>query len=162
MTSKLFNQEAEQAVLGAILVEGSLIHECTLLPMHFSPGSHQLIFQAMRGVGGSRQEVDIVSVTTKLGDLLGQVGGLNYLCDLADAVLTTANFTFYEQYILEAFRLRETRKIASNLAENPERFAVHYQDLTRIQEFMQKETRKSKDILVKIYEDMGRETDGLS
>ncbi|MEC1716994.1 DnaB-like helicase N-terminal domain-containing protein [Schinkia azotoformans] len=45
MTSKLFNQEAEQAVLGAILVEGSLIHECTLLPVHFSPGSHQLIFK---------------------------------------------------------------------------------------------------------------------
>ncbi|MED4354981.1 replicative DNA helicase [Schinkia azotoformans] len=162
MTSKLFNQEAEQAVLGAILVEGSLIHECTLLPVHFSPGSHQLIFQAMRGVEESRQEVDIVSVTTKLGDLLGQVGGLNYLCDLADAVPTTANFTFYEQYILEAFKLWETRKIASNLVDNPERFADYYQDLTRIQEITQKETRTSKDILVEIYDDIGREMDGLS
>ncbi|MEC1789770.1 DnaB-like helicase N-terminal domain-containing protein [Schinkia azotoformans] len=116
----------------------------------------------MRGVEESRQEVDIVSVTTKLGDLLGQVGGLNYLCDLADAVPTTANFTFYEQYILEAFKLWETRKIASNLVDNPERFADYYQNLTRIQGITQKETRTSKDILVEIYDDIGREMDGLS
>lgn len=162
MTNQLFNPEAEQAVLGAILIEGRLIHECTLLPEHFTTGSHQLIFQAMRGVVESRQEVDIVSVTTKLGDLLGQIGGLNYLCDLADAVPTTANFTYYQQYILESYKLRETRKIASNLAQNPERFADHYQDLTRIQEITQKEPRTSKDILVEIYEDMGREIEGLS
>lgn len=158
----LANREAEQAVLGALLIEGDLIQECILLPQHFTPGGHQLIFKSMRDLDEDGKKIDIVTVVTRLGDALQQIGGLQYLSDLADAVPTTANFSTYQQLILEGYKLRETQNIASQLSENPEKIADYYNRLTQLQEVAVKKSRTTKEILVEIVEDISKRSEGLT
>lgn len=74
MQNTVLNTEAEQAVLGCILVEGDLIKETSLQPEQFGVKKHSVIFSAMKEADKSGIPVDIVSVTTQLGNAIEEVG----------------------------------------------------------------------------------------
>ncbi|WP_416729229.1 replicative DNA helicase [Fictibacillus sp. JL2B1089] len=156
MNDMLANIEAEQAVLGSILLEPDLIQECQMSIEHFGTTSHKQIFRAMREVDSNGNEVDFVTVLAELGDAAEQVGGLTYLTQLPESVPSTATFHHYEQLMLEAYRLREARKIANVLAQEPteENITKAYNDLASIQEIGIKPQRTKMDLLMEIYEDV--------
>ena len=95
--------EAEQAVLGGVLVEpDSLIRVVDVLrEHHFYRPSHRLIYKTVCHLFEKGQPVDLISVSEVLKnqDLLEHVGGRSYLNDLALAVMTTANLTYYATLI---------------------------------------------------------------
>lgn len=155
------NIEAEQSVIGSILIEGELIQETTLEPVHFSRKSHQYIFDAIRNVDGSGQTVDLVTVTTKLGDLVNEIGGMQYMADLISSIATTANFHSHEQLVFDAYRLRESRKVALSYAENPtdEKLNELYEHIGNLQELGIHESPSTKDLLVSIAEDISMPSD---
>jgi replicative DNA helicase len=109
------NSAAEEAVLGCILVDGSLIKDTTLLPKHFSNARHQIIFNKMRELEENNNPIDLVSIMVELGDVLEQVGGMTYVNDLAYQVPSTANFTFYTEAVLNGWKQREAIKLTSEL-----------------------------------------------
>lgn len=113
------NQEAEASVLGMILVEGELFSDVTVQPDHFHEAAHRVIFQAMKTCADEQLSIDIVTVTTKLGNAVDQVGGTTYLLDLAQSVASTASLGHHEQLIFEAYRNRMAQKAALRFAENP-------------------------------------------
>jgi replicative DNA helicase len=156
MNDMLANVEAEQAVLGSILLEPDLIQECQMIMDNFGTSAHKQIFRAMREVDSSGNEVNFVTVLTKLGDAAEQVGGLSYLTQLPESVPSTTTFHHYEQLILEAYRFREARKIANSLAQEPteENITKAYNDLASIQEIGIKPQRTKLDLLMEIYEDV--------
>ncbi|WP_308410518.1 DnaB-like helicase N-terminal domain-containing protein [Bacillus sp. Marseille-P3661] len=160
-STKWVNHEAEQAVLGAILLDGGLIQECILQSNHFPAGIHQMIFKAMREVDEKNLAIDVVTVSSALGDVIRQVGGVTYLSALADSVPSTANFNVYQQLILEAYKLRETRNLATQLAMNPEHITDYYQRISEIQEVISIQSRTMKHILVEIYQDMETDIEGI-
>ncbi|WP_163527297.1 replicative DNA helicase [Halobacillus ihumii] len=113
------NHEAEQAVLGAILQEGTLVKDVFLLAVHFENRNHQEIFQAIKKVDAAEQPVTIVTVTTELGERVGRLGGVQYLLSLAESVPTTATFKHDQRLVLDAYRNRKTKDLALKYAGNP-------------------------------------------
>ncbi|TGB04707.1 replicative DNA helicase [Halobacillus salinus] len=113
------NREAEQAMLGAILLEGHLIKDLSLQPTHFFDRSHQTIYEAMKTVSDNNGAVDIVAVATELGSEVGVVGGISYLTDLADSVPSTETIKHYQRMIFDAYRNRVTREHTMRYSESP-------------------------------------------
>ncbi|MED2945483.1 replicative DNA helicase [Bacillus swezeyi] len=164
MQNILQNVEAEQALLGCILVESDLIKELSLQPEHFSETRNQVIFKAMREVEKLGKSVDMVTTVTKLGDSVEQVGGLQYLTDLGSAVASTANFLAYQTLIYEAYRLREMKKIAIEFANTPTDDGITelYKRAMELQEIGIEKTRTKQDVLMEIYNDMHEEKEDIT
>ncbi|MGD6778813.1 replicative DNA helicase [Sutcliffiella horikoshii] len=156
--------EAEQAVLGALLIKGDLIQETQLQADHFYRKAHQVIFNAMIAVDKANKCVDMVTVVTELGASTEEVGGVSYLSSLADSVPTTANFKVYELMILEAYRIRKARILGSKLSNvsSEEEVPGILQDLGGLQDNKPGAYRTKTDILTEIFQDMSTPQEGLS
>ncbi|MDQ0297647.1 replicative DNA helicase [Salibacterium salarium] len=104
------NIEAEQAVLGAVFLEGGALVTATerLAPEDFYRVSHHRIFRVMLELGEKGNPIDLVTVTSTLQDYewLEEVGGITYLTDLANAVPTAANVDYYSKIVQEKSILR--------------------------------------------------------
>ena len=104
------NQEAEQAVLGAVLLEAGALDRVagTIAAEDFYWEGHGVIFRAMLDLYGRREPVDLTTVTARLYDLgvLEQVGGLGFLAELAEHVGTTQNVEYYAGIVRGKARLR--------------------------------------------------------
>lgn len=117
------NPEAEQSVLGSIIIErtaGSMAIE-KLRETDFYIENHRLIFNAAKHLYSINQNIDLVTLVGELRrrQHLDQIGGLTYLNNLADIVPTTANLNLYINELLDKAILRamitSSRKI-SNMA----------------------------------------------
>lgn len=153
----MINKAAEQSVIGAILLDGSLYKDLKLEPKHFGHVAHRKIYESIERVAEKEQSIDIVTVTTELGDLVNSVGGVSYLTELAQSIPTTANLHFYESAVFEAYRQRKTREIALRYAENPNDEALHklITDLETTKEIgVQTQEKSLKDHLADIVDDM--------
>ncbi|MCT2534785.1 replicative DNA helicase [Aquibacillus koreensis] len=115
----LVNDDAEVAVLGSILLEGTLFKKVTVTENQFDSNPHKLIFGAMKQVADAGQAIDLVTVTTNLGDAIREVGGTTYLLSLAESVPSTESFAHYERLLYEAYRNRKSRELAIRYSENP-------------------------------------------
>jgi replicative DNA helicase len=159
MQNIIQNIDAEQAVLGSILLEGDLIKEVSLSPEHLSHPQHRVIFQAMRDVEKLGEPVDLVTIVTKLGDAVESVGGVDYLSRLAASIPSTANIEAYQRLIFESYRLREMQRLSFDFANEPteEKITAMYQKINELQELGVTNTRTKQDILYEIYNDMHEE-----
>jgi replicative DNA helicase len=103
--------EAEQALLGAILVDPDALNDVTeiIRETDFYRHAHQLIYAAAVELFEKNEPVDIVTVSERLNDneQLEEVGGRSYINDLALAVTTTENVAYYARLIRDKARLRE-------------------------------------------------------
>ncbi|GIM45857.1 replicative DNA helicase [Collibacillus ludicampi] len=116
------NIEAEQAVLGAILIDPDVLTTVTevLQPEDFYRTSHQRIFSAMCAIGDQGEPVDLVTVTAYLQDnnQLEEIGGVSYLATLANAVPTSANVDYYANIVHEKAVLRRLIRVATQIASS--------------------------------------------
>lgn len=116
------NLEAEQAVLGAILLEAeALITSMERLRAEdFYSVSHQRIFEVMVALGEDGEPIDLVTLTARLQDLgqLDEVGGVSYLAKLAGAVPTAANVEYYAQIVEEKSMLRRLIRTATQIVSS--------------------------------------------
>jgi replicative DNA helicase len=114
------NLEAEQAVLGAILIEPSVLLTVNerIKPEDFYRQGHQKLFQAMNELAQKGQPVDIVTLTAVLEDQkwLEEVGGVAYLTELAGTVPTAANVDYYAQIVEKKAILRRIIRTATQIA----------------------------------------------
>ncbi|MFG6147483.1 replicative DNA helicase [Halobacillus sp. B23F22_1] len=113
------NKEAEQSVIGTILLEGDLIKDVTLRVDHFTDMRHRMIYEAMRKIDEAGEAVNLVTVTTELKQQINQVGGVSYLSALAQSIPTTANLKQHQRLIMEAYRNRKTKEEASRYISDP-------------------------------------------
>ncbi|GLI07859.1 replicative DNA helicase [Paenibacillus tyrfis] len=116
------NLEAEQAVLGAILLDGDALVTAMerVTSDDFYRGSHQRIFEAMIEIAEANEPVDLVTLTARLQDKkqLEEVGGISYLSELANAVPTAANVDYYAQIVEEKSMLRRLIRAATQIVTN--------------------------------------------
>ncbi|WP_116190789.1 replicative DNA helicase [Paenibacillus taihuensis] len=116
------NMEAEQAVLGAVLLQTeALITSMERVKSEdFYLPSHQLIFEAMVQLGEASQPIDLVTLTAYLQDhqQLEEIGGVSYLAKLANSVPTAANVDYYAQIVEEKSMLRRLIRTATNIVSN--------------------------------------------
>ncbi|MFD0590248.1 replicative DNA helicase [Paenibacillus sp. GCM10027627] len=113
------NVEAEQAVIGAILLQPEALITAMerVRSEDFYKSDHRIIFEAMIELGENNQPVDLVTLTAHLqnGGLLEEAGGVSYLAGLANAVPTAANVDYYAQIVEEKSMLRRLIRTATNI-----------------------------------------------
>lgn len=103
--------EAEQGVLGAMLLNGATIVDVVelLVPEDFYRVSHQLIYGAIISLFADNSEIDAVIVAARLdrNNELDRVGGAAYLHTLINRVPTAANARYYANIVAEKSLLRQ-------------------------------------------------------
>ena len=113
------NTEAEQSVLGSILLQPSaLISAMEFLQAHdFYRRAHQLIFQAMIDLNERNEEIDVVTVSNVLetNKQLEDVGGSAYLAEIANVVPTAANVEYYSKIVEERSLLRRLIQASNDI-----------------------------------------------
>ena len=99
------NIEAEEAVLGAILVNPEVITKVveTLKPESFYKPAHRYVYEAMIQLFNSNERIDLVSVSDVLNynSRLETVGGRAYINDLSYKTITTSNIEYYARIVQE-------------------------------------------------------------
>ncbi len=105
------NIEAEQMVLGAILIENDSINKVieTLSSDDFYKDTHRKIFGVMLEMFESGEAIDIVTLTDALKGKarLDSVGGAAYLATLVSLVPTAANINAHARIVREKAVLRK-------------------------------------------------------
>uniref|UniRef100_A0A7C3Z147 Replicative DNA helicase n=1 Tax=Desulfobacca acetoxidans TaxID=60893 RepID=A0A7C3Z147_9BACT len=116
------NLEAEQAVLGAILLRAQVMDQVAdlLTPQDFYRAGHGHIFQAMLDLWGRGEPVDLVTTTALLKERgrLEEVGGPVFLAALSEHVGTAANALYYARLVHEKAVLRRLLECAQNIAQS--------------------------------------------
>ncbi len=113
------NIEAEQSVLGAMLIDEEAIGVAleTLDQSWFYEDAHRVIYQAMLELYNQRKNVDLITLSDRLrGDgNLDRIGGLPYLSQLAEIVPTSANVEHYADIVKAKGILRNLIKNATEI-----------------------------------------------
>ncbi|MEE9503522.1 MAG: replicative DNA helicase [Thermodesulfobacteriota bacterium] len=104
------NIEAEQCVLGGVLLENEAISKVleTLVPDDFYREPHRKICHSMIDLFEKNEPIDLITLTNALKgkNLLDEVGGGVYLSSLADSITTAANIEYYAKIVKEKAILR--------------------------------------------------------
>ena len=128
------NIEAEQAVLGAMLIKKEAIIEVQeiLQPDDFYREAHRLVYEAMLELSGNDEAVDLVTLTEQLrkSEQLEKIGGLPFITQLANAVPTAANVGYHAKIVKEKAELRNLINAATKIA------SAAYEDTDSVENIM--------------------------
>ncbi|MCX7793412.1 MAG: replicative DNA helicase, partial [Thermodesulfovibrionales bacterium] len=104
------NIEAEQSVLGAILLDNEAISSALeiLEPSDFYREAHRKIFNAMIELFERREPIDLITLTDYMrsAGILAEAGGEQYIALLATSVPTSANIRQHAKIVKEKAILR--------------------------------------------------------
>ncbi|MBN1474076.1 MAG: replicative DNA helicase [Syntrophaceae bacterium] len=104
------NIEAEQSILGGILLENSAINSALefISKNDFYSEAHRKIFSVIVELSEKNEPVDIITLSNALKDknMLDSVGGSAYIASLVDNVPSAANVANYAKIVKEKAILR--------------------------------------------------------
>lgn len=109
------SKEAEQSILGCILIESALIDDISteLQASDFYYTDNAEIYEAMLRLQGKGQAIDIVTLENELGNECEKVGGYVYIVGLTNSVATSAGWKHYLKIILDNSILRQLIKTST-------------------------------------------------
>ena len=111
--------EAEQCVLGAILLENdALLKALELLkPTHFYRDSHRKIFEAILDLFERNEPIDLLTVSESLRkrSQLDEIGGSTYVATLLETVPTAANIRYHARMVREKAILRSLINVSTEV-----------------------------------------------
>src|SRR5947208_2250097 len=124
-----WSNEAEQAVLGAMLLDqdAALKAAEVLDDTMFYRESHRLLFRAMIALTERGDVIDPVTLRDELmrrGDL-DRAGGMEYLGGLIDVVPTAANIEYHARIVRDKAVLRRLIEAATSIIQTPTTVAPH-------------------------------------
>jgi replicative DNA helicase len=115
------DQEAEQALLGSIMISPKSIGEIAdfLRSEDFYSLRHHKIYGAMLDLSDAGQPIDIVSVSSQLKDkgLAESTGGSSYIAELAGKVPSASNIKHYAELVYKKSALRNLISSADQISE---------------------------------------------
>jgi len=113
------NIEAEQAVLGAVMLENEALAPVLemLAPEDFYRDSHKKIFLAMCDLYKRDEPIDLITLTEQLSrkEQLEAIGGASYLSSLVNQIPTSANIRYHSKIVKEKAILRNLIKTATEI-----------------------------------------------
>ena len=113
------NIEAEQSVLGAVLLENEALTAVIemLVPGDFYKDAHKKIFTAMQDLYEKNEPIDLITLTEQLNrkEQLEAVGGASYLSAIVNQVPTSANIRYHSKIVKEKALLRNLIKTATEV-----------------------------------------------
>lgn len=128
------NIEAEQSVLGAILIENSALYKTVEIigSDDFYKEAHRKIFFAMLELSEKNEAIDLVTLTDYLRkkNELESIGGATYLSLLSNTVPTAANIRYHSKIVYEKALLRNLINTATEIVREG------YEDSRDIEELL--------------------------
>ncbi len=116
------NLEAEQSVLGCILIDKNVIFKVAdvLTPKDFYAPAHEKIFETILELYDKHQPIDILTLTNRLKEkeVLADVGGSSYLAELTNQVTTAAHVDHYVKIVREKKVLRDLIEASAEVTED--------------------------------------------
>ena len=114
------NIEAEQSVLGAILIDQGAIAKISdiLQPEDFYREAHKLVYRSAMTLFERGEAIDFITVIDMLRreESLERAGGISYITSLANGVPTAANIVFHAKIVQEKSLLRRLIHAATDIA----------------------------------------------
>ena len=111
------NAEAEQAVLGSILMNQAAFFEVSFLsPEDFYIHKNGWMFQAIKNLIEKNKPVDSITLCDEMGLRLQEAGGAAYIVQLMSAVPTSVHAASYGKMVEEESIRRKMLVAASNIA----------------------------------------------
>ncbi len=120
-SSKLIPQniEAEQSVLGSILLENDALLKTleVITADSFYRETHRKVFAAILELFEKNEPIDLLTLTERLkkNDHLDEIGGASYLAELVNMVPTAANVRHHAKIVLEKAVLRKLINVATEI-----------------------------------------------
>ncbi|MEM7029182.1 MAG: replicative DNA helicase [Chloroflexota bacterium] len=128
------NIEAEEAVLGALLIDPDAIIRVntTIKPSDFFLQRNSWIYEAIMDLHSRREPADLVTLTDELErrDRLSDIGGPAYLTDLINATPTSIHVEYYGKIVERTALLRRLIEGATQIAQ------LAYEDTDEVTEII--------------------------
>lgn len=117
-----YNLEAEQTVLGCILIDADLQLDILLdlKKDDFFVETHKIIFEAMKEIVNDNKPIDnitLVDIMEKRGTL-DKIGGISYLTGLITGVPSSSNYKYYLDIVKRDSILRKLIKVGSDILQD--------------------------------------------
>lgn len=116
------NLEAEQSVLGALLIDKNAIINVAdvVTAQDFYKPAHEKIYDAILELYGKNQPIDLLSLSSLLKEkaTLKDVGGMSYLTELVNSVPTASHVAHYANIVKEKKILRDLISASAEISEN--------------------------------------------
>lgn len=113
------NIEAEQAILGAILLDREALNKAVeiIKPDDFYHLSHRLIFGSMLELDDKNEPIDLITITNYMRGTGGleKVGGASYISTLLNQINTSANIRYHSKIIKEKSLLRSLIETSNDI-----------------------------------------------
>lgn len=115
--------ETEMALLGTMMIYPSAIKtafEEGMVKEDFFVEANQRVYNAILNLYQEGKPIDLTALSTRLNDLqeLNRVGGMDYMMQLADAAVSSANTKYYIQLIQDKAFLRNLIVTAEQIADD--------------------------------------------
>ena len=111
--------ELEAAILGAILIDNQVLNDVIQILdySHFYSSKNAIIYSAMTNLETKNEPIDANTLKEELERLnkLMDVGGIEYIIDLTQAITTSANAEHYARIVFEKYVLRNLISISSKI-----------------------------------------------
>jgi len=112
--------EAERAIIGALVVDPSVIHTIDLDSRDFYVAGNRAIFSAIRQLEAKNIEPDLITISNHIKGTghLDEIGGMTYIAELClDEAFTAANAKHYASIIVEHAKSRRLISAARQIAK---------------------------------------------
>lgn len=145
-----FSNEAEQSVLGAILIDPPSINLVMdkLKPDHFYIPQNRRIYDILCSMSAANQTIDFITVLEKLKSdgLFDAAGGKSYLTAVAQSVPTSANIGTYAEIVTERYYVRSLMMASRDIIEMAQGGATDANMLLESAEQKIYEIRQGRDV----------------
>ncbi len=163
-----YNQEAEQSVLGAILLDSSYLNlVLEILPNTeaFYEPNNRLIYETMVEMFSSGKKIDYVTVLDNISiDSVQKEEMKNYMLDIVQIVPSISNVESYSKIICDKYELRNLISLAKDVLQestvngDSEKLLEFTEE--RLNDIRMKKSKEAivslKDILVDEFEKLGK------
>ena len=164
-----YSLEAEQSVLGSILIDPAVMSQVLdyLKPEYFYLSQHRGIFTTMHRMFSGSKVIDFVTLLDELKaeGLYDDAGGKAYLLQLAEMVPSVANVHAYAKIVQEKYFLRSLISVSKEIIASAQEEADDVQTVVdaaeqKIYDIRQDKQndglRHVKDVILSTYDRLGR------
>lgn len=135
------NLEAEQSILGGLMLDSQAwdqVGDILLAEDFYRPG-HQSLFNAIKTLIHKNQPVDLITITNFLTaeNILASVGGPEYLIDLVNKTVSTANIQTHAKIVKDKALLRKSIQVSSEVIDE-----AYTEDFASVDEFLSRSEGK--------------------
>ncbi len=125
MTLPLHNVEAEESVIGSILIDESVLREVTrkVQPDDFYSERNKVLFDACLAMRSRREKIDQITLAHEIerrGEL-SQIGGAAYLSHLISVVPTSLDAEYYAEIVRRLSMYRKLVQLTKYIEEEAQR-----------------------------------------